>query len=122
MMPQPELEPLQTSAVDEGQLAYAGRKVKDLARAQLARWRHQLSSYEGREFLWTELFGELRLFDHIEPSDVQGLGLHNLGVKWWAFVQQHPDLFLQMQNEAIARGKKEREERRAMRTSRAVTT
>lgn len=115
-------EPLQTSAIDEEQLQFAARKEKDAARAQLARWRRQLSTEEGREFVWTELFGEFRLFDHIDSADLQALGVRNTALRLWALVQRHPDLFLQMQNEAIARTKRERDERRASRTPRASTS
>jgi len=108
-------EPIQTNAADPDQVAYGRRSARDEARAQATRWRHQLSTYEGRQFLWEEIFGDGFLFEHIDTAEVQKLGVRNRMLKWWAFTQQHPQLFLQMQHEALKRaecvGKTRRKER-----------
>lgn len=115
-------EPIQTNAADPEQVATGARTQKEIERRQLARWRQQLSTREGREFLWEEIFGELKLFAWIATDDGQALGVRNTAVKFWAYVHRHPDLFLQMQNEAVARVKGETEGRKAARSPRTTDT
>ena len=112
---------LVTDATDPRQAEFARRKEKDRELAQRARWRHQLSTKEGREFLWTEIFAPCAMFAHIAPGDVETLGVRNKALRWWAFVNAHPQLFLQMQNEALERERKERREFAAQRQYEADT-
>lgn len=114
-------EPIQTNAADPEQVTYGRRKEKDLERAYGALWRMQLSTSHGREFVWT-LLGGMKLFAWIASDDLQALGIRNKALEYWAQALRHPELFLQMQNEAIARDKREREGRRAARTPRIADT
>jgi hypothetical protein len=106
---------LVTDATDPRQQEFARRKERDRELAERARWRHQLSTKEGREFLWVEIFGACGMFAHIAPDQVEALGVRNRALRWWAFVTSHPQLFLQMQNEALERERKERREFAAQR-------
>jgi hypothetical protein len=112
-------EPLQTSATDPEQLAFAKQKERDREAQRRARWRHQLSTYEGRQFIWDELFAAL--FAYIPPGDQALLGVRNEELRRWALANEHTDLFLQMQREAMARAKQDRDEARSSRVKRTDT-
>jgi hypothetical protein len=105
-------EPIQTNAADPEQIAVGRRAARDDARAQKARWRVQLSTAEGRQFVWDEIFGDGFLFEHIDTVEVQKLGVRNRMLKWWAFCQAHTSLFLQMQAEALKRADETQRRRR----------
>jgi hypothetical protein len=112
-------EPIQTNAADPEQIALGQRSSKDETKATGGRWRLQLSTYEGRRFLWDEILADGFLFAHIESEETQKLGVRNRALKWWARSQEFPDLFLQMQGEAM---KRESTTRRTRRSERAIAT
>ncbi len=112
-------EPLQTNAADPEQLAFARQVERDRLTRKLARWRQQLSTQEGREFVWEELF--FVLFQYIGPGDEQTLGARNEELRRFQEANKHPDLYLQMQREGMARRKQEDAEARSSRVKRTDT-
>jgi hypothetical protein len=113
-------EQLQTNAADPAQLAEAQAIVRDRGRRRAELWRRQLSTAEGREFVWDIVLRELGMFHRIagSPEAVYGqAALHNLAVEWLRVdITPHRDLFLQMQNEAL---KRDAQEGKRARTARA---
>jgi hypothetical protein len=100
---------LQTNAASPAQArtAKAAEQRRELARAELIRV--QLSTPQGREFVWSML-GRCAIFEHIAGAiedTYRGLGRRDVGLELWGEVNQHPELFLLMQNEAIARAELE---------------
>jgi len=112
-------EPIQTNAADPEQIALGRRSAKDEAKAKGGRWRLQMATYEGRRFLWDEIFADGFLFEHIDTDQVQKLGVRNWIIPRWARSQEHTDLFLQMQSEAM---KRENTTGRTRRSERAIAT
>lgn len=115
---------LVTNAVDEEQIARARRKVRDRERRTLALWRQQMSTADGRELVWS-LLGECQIFEYIGGADVNAvymqLGLRNFGAQLLArLMANHSREFLLMQNEAMARDQRERQENVAARTAPAA--
>lgn len=112
---------LQTSATDVDQLAHAQRKEKDRARRRFTLLRQQLSTPDGREFVWQELERHglyQAIYGPVEFVYTQ-LGRRAAGLELLADLQRHPQAYLQMQNEAIARDEREARENQAARTRRA---
>jgi hypothetical protein len=109
-------EPIQTNAADEAQIALGVRGQREERKEQAARWRVQLSTEAGRRFVWDEIFAAGYLFAHIESDEIQKLGVRNRMLKFWGLSQEHVDLFLQMQNEAMKRESARRRTRRSERT------
>jgi hypothetical protein len=108
------------NAADPEQVAGAAFRMRERERERRNRWRTQMSTKEGREFLWEEIFAVL--FEFIGTEDVQKLGVRNEECRRWLFANEHPELFLQMQNEAMKRARTLRTENRAARTKRATDT
>jgi hypothetical protein len=111
---------LQTNAADPDQVAHGREKTKRREQDDTALVREQLSSKQGREFVW-KVLRMTGLYAHI-GGDVEAvytaIGRRSLGIELLGEVNRHPELYLQMQNEAIARAKRERDENRAGRTRR----
>jgi len=102
--------PLVRNASSPKQAARAKREVKDRHARRQARMRQQLKTYEGREFLW-ELIGECGVFEEIAGTNEtvrELLGQRRVGLRLMADAGAHPDLFRQMQTEAVARAERER--------------
>ena len=116
-------EPLQTNAADPEQVEHGARKAKRQQRRRTALMRQQLSTPDGREFVW-ELLRELGIYGDAfgSPEVVYGfLGARRKGLKLLAEVMQHPERFLEMQAEAFDRDDRDGEENKAARTPRATT-
>ena len=115
--------PLQTNAIDDGQRKHADRKVKEKGRRRVALMRQQLSTADGREFVWLML-RELGLYEDAQ-GDVERvygfLGRRRAGLRLLGEVMQHPQRFLEMQAEAMARDERDNQENDAARTPRATT-
>jgi hypothetical protein len=113
---------LQGNASDLEQIQYAKRKETDAARIRAELVRRQLSTAEGRQFVWIELeragvFDELSgpmdavYFANAERNPARRL-LREL-------MEAHPDAYLLMHAEAIARVKRIDLEIEAAQTSQA---
>lgn len=108
------------NAADVDDVALAKWLAEEEERERRARWRLQLNSKEGRAFLWREIFEEI--FQYIAPGDEQRLGVRNKELRWWAFANENPELFLQMQREAMKDATRRNERVKAARTKRAADT
>jgi hypothetical protein len=108
---------LQTNAADGEQLGRAKRKVADRLRNRGALVRQQMSTYEGRMFVWEELAAHGIYEDVSGPVEVvyQFVGRRREGLRLLAEVTKHPQFYLQMQSEAMARADRERRENQAAR-------
>jgi hypothetical protein len=119
------MEPLQTNAGDDEQVS-AGRRIERAReRRRRAVLRQQLSTTDGREYVWG-LLAEMRIFAAIHGDEQQvymALGLRNYGTaKLAELVARHPKEYLLMQQEAMARTEREQREALAARTKPAATT
>lgn len=111
------------NAGDEVQTRSAGRReTRDIqSRADLLRW--QLSTQEGRRFVWEDLKRH-RLFQRIpslhEASIYEFVGQYNMAVDLWMDIKQHcPEALMQMQQEAYARERRQSHDTHAVHTARA---
>lgn len=112
-------EPLQTNAADPDQVAHGARREKDGRRRRNALLKQQLSTPDGREFVWSELER------HGIHDDVMGsteelqrfVGRRSAGLELLREVYRHPEAFLLMQQEAIARAQREADSNKAARTA-----
>lgn len=113
---------LQTNAADERQIQFARRKAKRDKNRKRSLLKHQLSSADGREFVWNELERHGIYEDIAGPVDIvyARLGRRSAGLQLLGAVMEHPELYLQMQAEAIARKKRDAEENDASRTPRVT--
>ena len=103
--------PIQTNAVDELELDVAEQLENELAREQSREDREQLGTYAGRKWAFARLercgvFREIR--GPIEDVYV-ALGRRSEGLELLARCQAHPNLFMQMWQEALKRRKQRRE-------------
>lgn len=114
---------LQTNAADEQQLQFARRKAKREKARRRGLLKHQLSTAEGREFVWNELERHGIYEEIAGPVDVvyPRLGRRSAGLQLLGAVMEHPELYLQMQAEAMTRKKRDGDENRASRTPRVTT-
>lgn len=109
-----------TNAADDDQVAAAGERVRRRDRAADDGVRAQMATAQGREFLWGVL-GACSMFGHIGGSiedTYRGLGRRDVGLELWGAANRYPELFLLMQNEAIARATQQTNEARASRVKR----
>lgn len=105
-------EPFVTNATDVEQLEFAERKLKDDQRRYHELWRLQLSTYEGREFIW-RLLGQLPGTEDIYGDQAfvyRQLGRRSVWLELELEIAKHPELMLQMRNEAVKREQKLRRE------------
>jgi hypothetical protein len=115
------IEALQTNAADEAQITRARRKVKDRRRREHALMAQQLSTYDGREFVWRELerHGIYREIGGTTDAVFTALGRRSAGLELLADVMSHPQQYLLMQNEAMVRAERESKDNQAARTAAA---
>jgi len=109
------------NAADREQVRDAARRERRRAEERRGLVRRQLSTYEGRQFVWDELTRH-RLFESItvQSSMIYALsGRRDAGLELLAEVQEASELYLQMQNEAIARKTRDDRETDAAHTPRA---
>lgn len=110
---------LQTNAADEAQVAHARRKTKERKRRAYRLMRQQLSTPDGREFVWNELQ------EHGLYADAYGnaeavfafLGRRREGLRLLGEVMKHPRLYLEMQREAFERDARDAAENEASRVN-----
>ncbi len=116
-----ETRALVTNAANRDQVKDAGRREKRRAEQRRGLIAKQLSTYEGRQFVWEELTRH-RLFESItvQSSMIYALsGRRDAGLELLAEVQGSAEHYLLMQNEAIARQAREDRETDAQHTPRA---
>ncbi len=114
---------LQTNAADPAQVDRGKRKERDRERRRRALLRQQLSTADGREFVWTELaaagifedcYGSIEAVSAFLGRRRRGL---ELLVELMTF---HAREYLLMQSEALSRDERERRENVAARTTPAA--
>jgi hypothetical protein len=108
----------QVSTTDPEELQERLEQRGDFTREERAEIRQQLSTVEGRAFVW-RLMWEGGVFEDILGTAEQvyrALGRRSAALKLYARCVEHPDLYLQMQGEAVRRGR----DRRRVRRSRTV--
>ena len=117
---------LQTNAADPAQVRFAGGRTKARRARHRSLWRWLLSQQEGRELLYDVILADLGHLRYIGGplETVYGeAALHNLCCRWMAeHILVHPELYLQMQGEALRRAERDRQEIQASRTRRATQT
>jgi len=107
MSPRP-LPPLVEDTSDPQQVAFGRRKERDLVQEDRERWRTQLSTYEGRAFVWAVL-GRLPGTQDIHGDTAfvyRELGRRSVWLELYVAIDQHPELAAQMQQEGLARDRK----------------
>ena len=115
------------NAADRDQVVRAARRDRRRDGDRAALMAHQLANYEGRAFVWQELERH-HLFESItrQSSEIYVLsGRRDAGLELLAEVQQHTELFLLMQTEAMQRAQRDARETDAAHTPSAqpgVTT
>jgi hypothetical protein len=110
------------NAADADQVKRAGRRDRHLAEDRTALLATQLSTYAGRQFVWQELERHA-IFQSItvQSSLIYAMsGRRDAGLELLAEVQEHTDLYLQMQAEAIHRAKRSDRETDAAHTPSAT--
>lgn len=119
MIDELEDDALQTNASDPAQQEHARWSEKEALKRRREVWRRQLSTGEGREFVWM-LLRDCGFLQHIGGSVEAVYGqaaLHNQVCAWVGRdIAPHPELGLQMQMEARKRAE---QQRRGNRTARA---
>lgn len=113
------------NAADERQVTRAAQEERARVRRRRSLMRQQLSTPDGREFVWNQLQDAGIFEDCSGPVEVvyAFLGRRRAGLKLLIEVMQsHSKEYLLMQGEAIARDKREREGNAAARTSAAAAT
>lgn len=111
--------PIQENAADEQELALAQFLQSELRREQLAEDRQQLSTQEGRAWVWGEL-ERSGIFEDISGPIEQvyaALGRRRHGLALLIRTQQHREQFFQMWGEALKRRSKHAERVAAARTT-----
>jgi hypothetical protein len=114
---------LVTNAADPEQVKRAGRKTSDRVKERAHAMRVQLSTPEGRAFVWTELSRHGIYEDCAGPIEIVArfLGRRSAGLELLAEVVRHPKLFLLMQGEAMGRDEADAAENVAAHTASATT-
>lgn len=115
-------DPLITDTSDEAQLALADRLVRDDVRRDHELWRLVLGTYEGREFLW-RLLGRLPGTEDIHGEQAfvyRQLGRRSVWLELEIEIAKHPELMLQMRNEAVKRDQQRRRELASSRVKRTT--
>lgn len=111
---------LVNNAADPRQVAHAKATTENREERRARVVQAQLETYSGREFVWQELERH-RLFESItiQSSMIYAAsGRRDAGLELYAEVLRHPDLFLQMQSDAIERAETERRTHAAARVAR----
>lgn len=116
--------PLVENATDQEQVTRARHKTKDARLHRTGLVAHQLSTLEGREFVWEEL-QRRGIHDRVTApgTDLVAIGVF-LGQReagltlLTELMQDHPDAYLLMQREALQRAKREKDEREAAKLAR----
>lgn len=109
--------PLVTDTTSATQAARARRKTRDRVKNDYALMRLQLSTYEGRQFVW-RLLEQAGVFEDISGSDAavrEQIGRRRFGLALLADAGRHPELFNQMFQEGRARAETARKEAEAAR-------
>lgn len=104
----------QVSTTDPDELKERVEQKRELQRDRRAAMRQQLSTPEGRRFVW-ELLLEGGLFEDIvgAPEHVfRALGRRSAALKLYAEATEHSDLYLLMQGEAVRRDRERKANRR----------
>lgn len=113
------------NAADVEQVRYAERKTKDRASRELQLWRAQLSTPDGREFIWSTLrhFGLFESGVGLSADALFALeGRRDVGRRWWSFITSRlPREFLTMQREAMDRDERDARGNAAARTAPAAS-
>jgi hypothetical protein len=110
------------NAADPEQVARADAKVRDRDQRRVQLLKMQLGTYGGREFVWEELRRH-GIYDLASgPAEVvyPFLGRRSAGLELLAECAVHPEAYLQMQKEAMARDDEEARESAAARTPRVT--
>lgn len=98
--------PLVTDTSSRTQTAAARSRVRERIKTDYLLMRHQLSTYEGRAFVWRRL-ELLGVFEDITGSDQtvrELIGKRRAGLRLMADAAEHPEYFNQMHVEGRARG------------------
>lgn len=112
-MSSPAAPPLVTDTTSPRQAERARRKTKDKLRNDVALMKHQLSTYEGRQFVWREIERHGVYEDIVSNSDGfvrEMLGRRREGLRLLVEAGRHAELCNQMTTEARARSDAERRE------------
>lgn len=113
---------LTQNAADPAQVKFARRREQRHLEERRALVRHQLSTVEGRRFVWEEL-GRHGIFESItvQSSMIYALsGRRDAGLELLAEAQAFPELYLAMQGEAMAREARDDRETAAVQTAPAA--
>lgn len=97
------------NAADRDQVRRADRRDRDRLERRHELMRRQLSTREGREFVWQELERH-HLFESItvQSSLIYAMsGRRDAGLELFAEVLEHSELYLLMQQEAILRARQD---------------
>ena len=109
-------------ASDRTQTDHAASTETDRRRARRRAVKSVLSTYDGRLFVWGELERH-RIFETItvQSSLIYALsGRRDAGLELYAEVLTFPDLYLEMQREAMERSAREKKTAVAVRTARTA--
>lgn len=113
--------PLVKNSGDPVQVAFGKRREQSVAKRRHALIAKQMSSYEGRAFVWSELERH-HIFESIvadAPRIFVLAGEHNKGLELYQEIVVFPALYLEMQREAIARADRDTSEIEAAHTKRS---
>lgn len=105
--------PLVTNASSPRQAQRARRKIRDRAKTDQALMKQQLSTYEGRQFVWREIEKHGVYEDIVTESDAlvrELLGRRREGLRLLVEAGRFPELTNQMTAEARARADADRRE------------
>jgi hypothetical protein len=112
----PATPPLVTDTTSTRQAERARRKTKDRIKTDHALMKHQLSTYEGRQFLWREIERHGVYEDIVTASDAlmrELLGRRREGLRLLVDAGRFPELCNQMVTEARQRSDFDRREAQA---------
>lgn len=108
------------NAADREQVQRDRDRDKQAARDKRTLWARQLSTPEGRQFAWM-LLGEFGIYRHIGGAVEHVYGqaaLHNKGCDIFREISERfPEQYLQMEHEALERGRDDRRLRMNPRTT-----
>ncbi len=113
--------PVSVNAADVDQVAAAGTRADARERERLEETRDALDTYIGRRRYWRLVAGCGVFTDITGDAETvaRALGRRAVGLALLEAAMAHPDLFLQMQTEAMRRDKTERAEALSARTRRS---
>jgi hypothetical protein len=98
-------KPLQRNAADPSQVRFAKRTERDAVEQREGLMKYQMGTYQGRWFVWSELTRH-HIFESItvQSSLIYAMsGRRDAGLELYAEAMRWPELYLQMQQEAMDR-------------------